>query len=43
MREGRMTLLHEQSSDVLFPSNRAQHMTRQTFWHRIKLYAVWPI
>ena len=40
MREGRMTLLHEQSSDVLFPSNRAQHMTRQTFWHRIKLYAV---
>ena len=40
VKEGRMTLLHEQSSDVLFPSNRAQHMTRQTFWHRIKLYAV---
>ncbi len=40
MREGRKTLLREQASDVLFPSNRAQHMTRQTFWHRIKLYAV---
>ncbi len=40
MKEARKTLLHEQPSDVLFPSNRAQHMTRQTFWHRIKLYAV---
>ena len=28
-----------QPSDVVFPSNRAQQMTRQTFWHRIKLYA----
>lgn len=25
--------------DVVFPSNRAQQMTRQTFWHRIKFYA----
>lgn len=26
-------------SDVLFPSQRGTHMTRQTFWHRIKLHA----
>ena len=25
---------------VVFPSQRAQQMTRQTFWHRIKHYAV---
>ena len=28
-----------QHSPVLFPSQRGQQMTRQTFWHRIKLYA----
>ena len=39
LREGRAILLREQASDVLFPSSRAQQMTRQTFWHRIKLYA----
>ena len=39
LREGRGALLGTCSSDVLFPSNRAQQMTRQTFWHRIKLYA----
>ncbi|WP_100643875.1 site-specific tyrosine recombinase XerD [Alteromonas facilis] len=27
-------------SDVLFPSRRGRQMTRQTFWHRIKHYAV---
>lgn len=27
-------------SDVVFPSNRGTKMTRQTFWHRIKHYAV---
>lgn len=26
--------------DVLFPSQRGQQMTRQTFWHRIKRYAL---
>lgn len=36
---GRPWLINGQSSDVLFPSKRAQHMTRQTFWHRIKHYA----
>ncbi len=39
LREARGELLGLQASDVLFPSNRAQQMTRQTFWHRIKLYA----
>jgi integrase/recombinase XerD len=39
LREARGELLGVQASDVLFPSNRAQQMTRQTFWHRIKLYA----
>ena len=33
-------LLLKQSSDVLFPSKRGQHMTRQTFWHRIKHWAL---
>ena len=37
---GRPILLNGQSSDVVFPSQRAQQMTRQTFWHRIKHYAV---
>lgn len=37
---GRTTLLNGQSSDVLFPSKRAVQMTRQTFWHRIKHYAL---
>lgn len=40
MKQARMVLLHEQPADVLFPSNRAQQMTRQAFWYRIKLYAV---
>ncbi|PWC12034.1 site-specific tyrosine recombinase XerD [Brenneria roseae subsp. americana] len=37
---GRPWLLNGQTLDVLFPSNRAQQMTRQTFWHRIKHYAM---
>ncbi|EIJ68741.1 site-specific tyrosine recombinase XerD [Pasteurella bettyae] len=37
---GRPMLLNGQSSDVIFPSKRAVQMTRQTFWHRIKHYAV---
>jgi len=32
-------LLAAEGDDVLFPSLRRQQMTRQTFWHRIKLYA----
>ncbi len=38
--QGRSNLLGQQTSDVVFPSKRAQQMTRQTFWHRIKHYAV---
>ncbi len=37
---GRSELLGERSSDVVFPSKRAKQMTRQTFWHRIKYYAL---
>lgn len=33
-------LLLKGESDVLFPSKRGQQMTRQTFWHRIKIYAI---
>lgn len=39
LREARPALLDHQPAEVLFPSNRAQVMTRQTFWHRIKLHA----
>jgi integrase/recombinase XerD len=37
--EARPLLLDNQPAEILFPSNRRQPMTRQTFWHRIKLYA----
>ncbi len=40
LHQGRSELLGQQTSDVVFPSKRAQQMTRQTFWHRIKHYAV---
>lgn len=38
--EGRPYLLKGKTSDILFPSKRGTKMTRQTFWHRIKYYAV---
>lgn len=38
--DGRPLLLGERLSEVVFPSKRGTMMTRQTFWHRIKLYAV---
>ena len=38
-RSARLDLLAGKQSDVLFPSTRGRVMTRQTFWHRIKLYA----
>ena len=40
MLYGRPVLLNGQNSDVVFPSQRAQQMTRQTFWHRVKHYAI---
>lgn len=33
-------LLLKTSVDVMFPSNRGQQMTRQTFWHRIKHWSM---
>lgn len=39
-KEARPLLLKNPESDVLFPSIRGGHMTRQTFWHRIKHYVV---
>ncbi len=40
LKLARAELLGGKQSDVVFPSKRAQMMTRQTFWHRIKLYAL---
>nr|WP_202597805.1 MULTISPECIES: site-specific tyrosine recombinase XerD [unclassified Vibrio] len=40
LTQGRSHLLGQQTSDVVFPSKRAKQMTRQTFWHRLKYYAV---
>ncbi|TKB48654.1 site-specific tyrosine recombinase XerD [Ferrimonas sediminicola] len=40
LRQSRPLLLAERDSDVLFPSRRGIMMQRQTFWHRIKLYAL---
>lgn len=39
LRQGRGLLLGDKASDVVFPSLRGDQMTRQTFWHRIKLHA----
>lgn len=38
LADARPALLGVHQSDVLFPSNRAQEMTRQTFWYRIKYW-----
>ena len=40
IKQARPQLLKVTASGVLFPSNRGQHMTRQTFWHRIKQHGV---
>ncbi len=37
---GRSTLLNGTQSDVVFPSRLGNQMTRQTFWYRIKHYAL---
>ena len=39
LHEGRPGLL-KGASEVLFPSSRGQQMTRQTFWYRIKHWAM---
>jgi integrase/recombinase XerD len=40
LRDGRAELLNGRPSDVVFPSQRGEQMTRQTFWHRIKHHAL---
>ncbi len=40
LRQGRSMLLSDAPCSVLFPSSRGQKMTRQTFWYRVKKYAV---
>lgn len=38
---GRPALLNDETGcDAVFPSKRGRAMTRQTFWHRIKAYAL---
>lgn len=39
LKQSRPELLKQQS-DILFPSRRGTLMTRQTFWHRLKHYAL---
>lgn len=40
LAEARPALLRGKPSDVMFPSRRGNAMTRQTFWHAIKRYAL---
>ncbi len=40
LREARPKLLNSKASDALFVTARAAAMTRQSFWHLIKRYAV---
>ena len=40
VEEGRSELLNGAQSAALFPSRRGQFMTRQTFWHAVKKYAL---
>ncbi len=40
LKESRPVLLGSGGEDIVFPSQRGQPMTRQTFWHRIKRHAV---
>ena len=40
LKDGRPELMQNNPGHILFPSNRGQLMTRQTFWHRLKEYAL---
>ena len=40
LRGDRELLVTESCLEVVFPSKQGKEMTRQTFWHRIKRYAV---
>ncbi len=39
IKQGRLRLI-KHATDFVFPSKRGTGMTRQTFWHRIKYYAL---
>lgn len=39
-REARLGFFSGQAGDVVFPSSRGRQMARQTFWHRVKRYAL---
>lgn len=38
--KGRAELLKKRTIDIVFPSRLGKKMTRQTFWYRIKYYAI---
>lgn len=40
LKEARGEMLPDLSDSIVFPSQQGRPMTRQTFWHRIKRYAV---
>jgi len=40
LHESRAMLVGHKSCEALFPSQRGNFMTRQTFWHRVKKYAL---
>lgn len=40
LREARPVLLNNMPDEIVFPSTRARPMTRQTFWYRIKHWAM---
>ena len=40
LKEARAALFKDSPDATLFPSNRGSMMTRQTFWHAIKRYAI---
>ncbi|KZY31815.1 MULTISPECIES: site-specific tyrosine recombinase XerD [unclassified Oleiphilus] len=40
LSKARPELAGSSGCHVIFPSSRSQQMTRQTFWHRIKKYAI---
>lgn len=40
LAQGREPLLKGKQCDAVFPSSRGRAMTRQTFWHSIKRYAI---
>ncbi|MFC3150937.1 site-specific tyrosine recombinase XerD [Litoribrevibacter euphylliae] len=40
LKEARGEMLPDLSDSIVFPSQQGRPMTRQTFWHRIKRYAI---